>query len=145
MATTRTTPGFSTQEKAAMKERANELKARARASDGEADVLAKIAAMPPEDQALATRFHELVHDVAPDLTPRTWYGMPAYATPGASGSIICFFQGAAKMATRFSTIGFSDAAALDDATMWPTSFALLEWTADNEQRLRALVARAAGA
>jgi uncharacterized protein YdhG (YjbR/CyaY superfamily) len=132
MATKKTTDGFSAEEKAAMKERANELKAQAKDADGEADVLAKIAEMPPEDRSLATHFHELVHDVAPDLTPRTWYGMPAYATPGKSGKIICFFQSAAKMKTRFNTIGFSDSAALDNATMWPTSFAVLEWNAGNE-------------
>lgn len=142
MATKRTTGAFSAEEKAAVKERADELKAQARGSDGEAEVLAKIAEMPPEDRSLATHFHELVHDVAPDLTPRTWYGMPAYATPGKSGKIICFFQSAAKMKTRFNTIGFSDSAALDNATMWPTSFAVLEWNAGNEKQLRALVKKA---
>ncbi len=139
---TKTTDGFSAEEKAAMKERANELKAQAKGADGEAEVLAKIAEMPPQDRSLATHFHELVHDVAPDLTPRTWYGMPAYATPGKSGKIICFFQSAAKMKTRFNTIGFSDSAALDNATMWPTSFAVLEWKAGNEEQLRALVKKA---
>ena len=142
MATKKTTDGFSAEEKAAMKERADELKAQAKGSDSEADVLAKIAEMPPEDRSLATHFHELVHDVAPDLTPRTWYGMPAYATPGKSGKIICFYQSAAKMKTRFNTIGFSDSAALDNATMWPTSFAVLEWNAGNEKQLRALVKKA---
>lgn len=138
----KTTDGFSAEEKAAVKERADELKAQAKGSDGEAEVLAKIAEMPPEDRSLATHFHELVHDVAPDLTPRTWYGMPAYATPGKSGKIICFFQSAAKMKTKFNTIGFSDSAALDNATMWPTSFAVLEWNTGNEKQLRALVKKA---
>lgn len=142
MATTKTTDGFSAEEKAAMKQRADELKAQAKGADGEAEVLAKIAEMPPQDRSLATHFHELVHDVAPDLSPRTWYGMPAYATPGKSGKIICFFQSAAKMKTRFNTIGFSDSAALDNATMWPTSFAVLEWNEGNEKQLRALVKKA---
>lgn len=142
MTTQRTTDGFSAEEKAAMKERAKELKAQAKNSDGEADVLAKIAEMPQADRTLATRFHALVHDAAPGLIPRTWYGMPAYATPGKGGRIICFFQSAAKLKTRFNTIGFSDSAALDDGTMWPTSFAVIEWNAGNEQELRALVTRA---
>lgn len=142
MATKKSTGGFSAQEKTAMKQRADELKAQAKGADGKADVLAKIAEMPPQDRSLATHFHELVHEVAPDLTPRTWYGMPAYATPGKSGKIICFFQSAAKMKTRFSTIGFSDSAALDNATMWPTSFAVLEWNAFNDNEFRALVKKA---
>jgi uncharacterized protein YdhG (YjbR/CyaY superfamily) len=142
MATKTTTEGFSALEKAAMKERAQELKAAAAGAEGEAAVLAKIAEMPGVDRTLAENFHALVGAVAPDLAPRTWYGMPAYARPGKNGKIICFFQSADKMKTRFNTIGFSDAAALDEGSMWATSFALLEWTADNEERLRALVKNA---
>jgi len=142
MATKTTTEGFSAQEKAAMKERAQELKAAATGAEGEAAVLAKIAEMPAPDRALAESFHALVHAVAPDLAARTWYGMPAYARPDKNGKIICFFQSADKMKTRFNTIGFSDAAALDEGSMWATSFAILDWTAGNEERLRALVRNA---
>lgn len=137
MATTK--DGFSAAEKAAMKERSAELKAPATDPDGEADVLAKIAEMPAEDQGLAAKFHELVREVAPELAPRTWYGMPAYAMPGRSGKVICFFQSATKLKTRYNTIGFSDTAALDEGSMWATSFAVLSWNAANEPQLRDLV------
>jgi len=142
MATTTKSRCFSAPEKKAMRDRAKELKAQASGSDGEADVLAKIDEMPDEDKALATSFHQLVHGVAPDLVPRTWYGMPAYATPGRDGRVVCFFQGAAKMKTRYNSIGFSDTACLDEGSMWPTSFALLRWNASNEKQLRALVRKA---
>lgn len=125
-----------------MQDRANELRAQASGSDGEADVLAKIAEMPDEDKALATNFHQLVRAVAPNLVPRTWYGMPAYATPGRDGKVVCIFQGAAKMRARYNTIGFSDTASMDERSMWPTSFAPLRWNAVNAERLRTLVKRA---
>lgn len=125
-----------------MKDRAKELKAQASGSDGEADVLAKIDQMPGEDKALATCLHQLVHEVAPGLVPRTWYGMPAYATSGRSGKVVCFFQSAKKMKTRYNTVGFSDAASLDDGSMWPTSFSLLRWDSTVEKKLRALVKKA---
>lgn len=140
----KTTPSgqFSAEEKAAMKDRARELKSTAGHSDGEADVLAAIKEMPDEDKAVATHFHQLVAEVAPDLVPRTWYGMPAYATPGKSGKVICFFQGATKMKTRYNTIGFSDTATLDEGSMWPTAFALQAWNATNNKKLSALVKKA---
>ena len=125
-----------------MRDRAKELKARASESDGAAHVLAKIDEMPDEDKTLATSFHQLVQEVAPNLVPRTWYGMPAYATSGRSGTVVCFFQSAEKMRTRYNTVGFSDAAFLDDGSMWPTSFALLRWNSTIENKLRALVKRA---
>ncbi len=133
---------FSADEKKAMRDRAKELKAQAGGSDGGADVLATIDAMPDEDGALAISFHQLVHDVAPDLVPRTWYGMPAYAAPGRDGKVVCFFQGATRMKTRYSSIGFSDTARLDEGSMWPTSFALLRCNASNEKRLSTLVGKA---
>jgi len=144
MATTTKSDRFSAEEKEAMRDRAKELKAQASGSDGAAEVLAKIDEMPDEDKTLATSFHQLVHDVAPDLVPRTWYGMPAYATPGRDGKVVCFFQSAGKMRTRYNTIGFSDTASLDEGSMWPTSFALLRWNAINEKQLRALVKNAVG-
>ncbi|MEP7332773.1 MAG: DUF1801 domain-containing protein [Terracoccus sp.] len=130
---------FSTEEKSAMKERAAEVKAAANGGDGEAAVLTKIAAMSTDDRALASRFHELVREVAPDLVPRTWYGMPAYATPGKSGKVICFFQDAGKFKARYATVGFSDTAALDEGSMWATAFAVKEWTDTTATRLRSLV------
>lgn len=144
MATTTKSDRFSAEEKDAMRDRAKELKAQASGSDGEAEVLAKIDEMPDEDKSLATSFHQLVQNVAPDLVPRTWYGMPAYATPGRDGKVVCFFQSAEKMRTRYNTIGFSDTASLDEGSMWPTSFALLRWNALNEKQLRALVKDAVG-
>lgn len=142
MTNTTKSGGFSAEESAAMKDRAKELKAQPGGSDGEADVLAKIDEMPDEDKALATHLHRLVHEVAPDLEARTWYGMPAYATPGKSGKVVCFFQSAGKMSTRYNVIGFSDTARLDDGAMWPTSFALLKWNPTVEKQLRALIGKA---
>ncbi|HEY8301434.1 MAG TPA: DUF1801 domain-containing protein [Jatrophihabitans sp.] len=135
--------GFTAEERAAMNDRAQENR-RARTaskSDGTADLLAKIAEMPTHDRELAERLHALVTDVAPELTCRTWYGMPAYAK---DGDVVCFFQSAAKFKSRYATLGFSDKAALDDGAIWPTYFALAEWTPAVEKQLRALVAKAFG-
>ena len=135
--------GFSAQEKAAMRERAKELKAQAKAAQqrevGEADVLAKIADMPESDQRLARRIHELVSTHAPALWPRTWYGMPAYTK---EGKVLCFFQSGAKFESRYCTLGFTDAARLDDGQMWATSFALVELDVATEAQIVALLARA---
>ncbi len=134
--------GFSAEERAAMKERAAELKAqRGKRSrqDGEAEVLAKIAAMKEPDRAMAKRVHEIVTASAPDLTPKTWYGMPAYAR---SDKIVCFFQESGKFKARYSTLGFSDQANLDDGSMWPTSFALKTLNPDAEKKIAALVKKA---
>ena len=133
---------FSAEERAAMKERAQELKAAARRgpragkADGENDVLAKIAEMPEPDRAMATRLHAIVKASAPALSPRTWYGMPAYAI---DGKVVCFFQSAQKFKTRYATFGFSDKANLDEGSMWPTAFALKELTVAEEERITALV------
>ena len=132
--------GFTAEEKAAMKERARELKAEKSKADGESDVLAKIAEMPKADRAMATRIHKIVKASAPDLTPRTWYGMPAYAK---DGKVVCFFQSAAKFKSRYATFGFNDSANLDKGAMWPTSFALKELTAAEEKKIGALVKKAA--
>ena len=144
----KTSVGFTDEERAAMKERARELKAekarrgpRAAKADGEADVLAKIAEMPGPDRVMAERLHAIVKANAPDLSPRTWYGMPAYAR---DGKIVCFFQSADKFKARYATFGFNDAANLDEGTMWPTSFALKELSAADEARLAALVKKAVG-
>jgi uncharacterized protein YdhG (YjbR/CyaY superfamily) len=135
--------GFTDDERAAMKERARELKAEARRGknkeDGERDVLAKIAEMPGPDRALAERLHAIVNVNAPDLSPKTWYGMPAYAR---DGKVVCFFQSAQKFKSRYATLGFSDAANLDEGAVWPTSFALKELTAADEARIAALVKKA---
>ncbi len=135
--------GFTAEERAAMKERAQELKAEARANkskaDGERDVLAKIAEMPEPDRALAERVHAIVKASAPALSPRTWYGMPAYAK---DGKVLCFFQNASKFKSRYATFGFSDEANLDKGAMWPTSFALKELTAADEAKIAALVKKA---
>ncbi len=137
--------GFTDEEKAAMKERARELKAAARRgpragkADGEADVLAKIAEMPEPDRAMAERIHAIVGASAPALSPRTWYGMPAYAI---DGKVVCFFKSAQKFKTRYATLGFSDRASLDDGAMWPTDFAVKELTAAEEARIAALVKKA---
>jgi uncharacterized protein YdhG (YjbR/CyaY superfamily) len=134
--------GFTAEERAAMRERAQELKTAARRgtragkADGERDVLAKIAEMPEPDRSMAERLHALVKASAPELAPRTWYGMPAYAK---DGKVVCFFQSAHKFKSRYSTFGFSDQANLDDGAMWPTSFALQQLTAAEEQRIGALV------
>jgi len=130
-----------------MKERAQELKAEARRgqgadkTEGESAVLAKIAALPPADRALAERVHAIIMANAPGLTPRTWYGMPAY---GRDGNVVCFFQSAQKFKTRFATLGFSDKANLDEGQMWPTAFALKELTAADEAKIGALVKKAVG-
>ena len=132
-------PGFTTEERAAMKERARELKAEAQKADGENAVLAKIAEMPEPDRSMAERVHAIIKASAPVLSPKTWYGMPAYAK---DGKVVCFFQGADKFKSRYATFGFSDDANLDDGAIWPTSFALTELTAACETKIRALVKKA---
>ena len=129
--------GFTAEEKAAMKARARELKDK---TDGESAVRASIAAMSPQDRAIAKRLHELITAAAPGLSPKTWYGMPAYAK---DGKVVCFFQAARKFNTRYATFGFNDAANLDDGAMWPIAFALTELTAADEARIGALGKRAA--
>ena len=135
--------GFTDEERAAMKERARELKAEARANkkkaEGESDLLAKIAEMQEPDRAMAERLHEIVKASAPALSPKTWYGMPAYAK---DGKVVCFFQSAQKFNSRYATFSFSDKANLDEGAMWPTSFALKELTATEEAKISALVKRA---
>jgi uncharacterized protein YdhG (YjbR/CyaY superfamily) len=132
--------GFTDEERAAMKERAQELKrSRGGKADGESDVLAKIAEMGKADRAMAKRLHAIIKASAPELTPRTWYGMPAYAK---DGNVLCFFQSAEKFKARYATLGFSDKANLDDGAMWPTSFALKELTDAEEARIAALVKQA---
>ena len=144
-ASDKTYEGFTDEERAAMKDRARELKASARRGpgaakqDGESDVLAKIAEMPEPDRAMAERLHAIVKASAPALVPRLWYGMPAYAK---DGKVVCFFQSAQKFKTRYATLGFSDQANLDDGPMWPTYFALAELTATAEARIGALVEKA---
>jgi uncharacterized protein YdhG (YjbR/CyaY superfamily) len=127
--------GFTAEEKAAMKERARELKS----SNDESDVLAKIAEMSPADRKMAKRLHALIKATAPDLAPRTWYGMPAYAK---DGKVVCFFQNAGKFKARYSTLGFSDNASLDNGDMWPTSFALKQLGEAEEKKIAALVKKA---
>ena len=143
--TQKSAKGFTDEERAAMKERAQELKAEARAhkdkADGEGDVLAKIAAMQGPDRAMAERLHAIMKASAPALSPKTWYGMPSYAK---DGKVVCFFQSAQKFNSRYATFGFSDEANLDEGAMWPTSFALKELTAAEEERIAALVKKAAG-
>ena len=131
--------GFTPEEKAAMRERAQELKAEARKADGESALLAKVAEMPKADRVLAERIHAIVKTTAPDLSPKTWYGMPAYAR---DGKVVCFFQSAEKFNSRYATFGFSDQANLDKGAMWPTSFALKELTAGDEAKIAALVKQA---
>src|SRR6266545_632554 len=141
----KTSGTFSDEERAAMKERAQELKAAARRgpradkADGESAVLAKIAEMPEPDRALGERLHAVIKASAPALSPRLWYGMPAYAK---DGKVVCFFQSAQKFNTRYATFGFSDQANLDEGAMWPTAFALTELTAADEARIGALVKKA---
>ena len=136
---------FTDEERDAMRERSRELKAeagkgrRGGKADGERDVLAKIAEMPESDRVLAERLHAIVKASAPGLSPKTWYGMPAYAS---DGKVVCFFQSAAKFKSRYATLGFSDQANLDDGTMWPTSFALTSLTAAEERKIAALLNRA---
>ncbi|HSK81912.1 MAG TPA: DUF1801 domain-containing protein [Rubrobacter sp.] len=134
--------GFTAEERAAMRERAKEQKAEAQKADGERAVLAKIAEMPETDRAMAERLHEIVKASAPELSPKTWYGMPAYANK--DGKVVCFFQSAQKFNARYATFGFSDKANLDEGAMWPTSFALKELGAAEEAKIGALVKRAAG-
>jgi uncharacterized protein YdhG (YjbR/CyaY superfamily) len=135
--------GFTGEERAAMKARAQELKAEARANknkaDGENDVLAAIAAMPEPDRAIAKRLHEIIKTSVPALSPKTWYGMPAYAR---DGKVVCFFQSAQKFKTRYASLGFSDAANLDEGALWPVAFALKELTAATEARIVELVKKA---
>jgi uncharacterized protein YdhG (YjbR/CyaY superfamily) len=134
--------GFTDEERAAMQERARELKAesrRGRGADGERDLLAKIAEMPEPDRAMAERLHAIIKASAPSLSPKTWYGMPAYAR---EGKVLCFFQSADKFKARYATFGFNDDAHLDEGSMWPTSFALKEITAAEEAQIAALVKKA---
>ncbi|MDQ3880948.1 MAG: DUF1801 domain-containing protein [Chloroflexota bacterium] len=136
---------FSEEERAAMKERARELKAetrgagRADKADGESEVVAKLAEMPEPDRVMGERIHAIVKATAPDLVPRTWYGMPAYAK---NGKVVCYFTPASKFKSRYATFGFNDDANLDDGTMWPTSFALTELSKADESRIAALVKKA---
>jgi uncharacterized protein YdhG (YjbR/CyaY superfamily) len=147
MAERKASKGFTDDERAAMRERAQEVKSAARRgsrgakADGESDVLAAIAAMPEHDRAIAERLHAIIKASAPGLSPRTWYGMPAYAK---DGKVVCFFQSGHKFKTRYATLGFSDKANLDDGAMWPNAFALKELTAAEEARISALVKRALG-
>jgi uncharacterized protein YdhG (YjbR/CyaY superfamily) len=144
----KTYDGFEDEERAAMKERAQELKAAARRgsrgakADGESDVLQKIAEMPEPDRAIAERLHAIIKAAAPELSPKTWYGMPAYAKDGKDGKVVCFFQSSQKFKTRYSTFGFNDLANLDDGTMWPTAFALTKLTAADEATISTLVKKA---
>ena len=137
--TTGKSKGFTKEERAAMRERARELKAASGKADGEAAVLAKIAEMPRADRFIAERLHALIKATAPHLSPRTWYGMPAYAK---DGNVVCFFKSADKFKSRYATLGFSDKANLDDGRMWPTDFALRELTTAEEARIAALVKKA---
>jgi uncharacterized protein YdhG (YjbR/CyaY superfamily) len=142
---TKTSRGFTAEERAAMKERAKELKAEARANKdraaGEKDVLEKITQMPEPDRSMAKRVHALVTASAPALSPKTWYGMPAYAK---DGKVVCFFQAASKFGARYATLGFNDTATLDQGVMWPVVFALKELTAAEEAKITKLVKKAAG-
>ena len=131
--------GFTDEERAAMKARAQELKAAENKAEGEKAVSEAIAAMTESDRAMAERLHAIIIASAPALTPRTWYGMPAYAR---DGKIVCFFQSAEKFKTRYATLGFMHEATLDDGAMWPTAFALKEITADEESKISALVKKA---
>ena len=130
--------GFTEEERAAMKERAKEAK-RSGSADGESDVLGKIAEMQKSDRVIAERLHAIIKETAPDLSPRTWYGMPAYAK---DGNVLCYFQSAAKFKSRYATLGFSDKANLDDGAIWPTVYAVKELTADVEKRIVKLVKQA---
>jgi uncharacterized protein YdhG (YjbR/CyaY superfamily) len=131
--------GFTTDERAAMKERAKELKAEAAKADGEETLLAAIAKMPGSDRAMAKRLHTIIKDSAPGLSPKTWYGMPAYAK---DGKVVCFFRGADKFKERYAMFGFNDSANLDKGAMWPVAFALTELTAADEKKIAALVKKA---
>ena len=138
----KTVDGFTDDERAAMKERVRELKRGADKADGESEVLAKIAAMQGSDRTMAERIHAIVKASAPTLSPKTWYGMPAYAD--ADGKVVCFFQDARKFKARYATLGFSDQAKLDDGAWWPTSYALTKLTAADEAKIAALVKKAVG-
>ena len=142
-ATNKKSKGFADEERAAMRERAKELKAEERANknraEGESDVLAAIAAMQEPDRSMAKRLHAIIKASAPVLSPKTWYGMPAYAK---EGKVVCFFQSAKKLSTRYATLGFSDEANLDEGALWPTSFAIKELSATEEARISALVKKA---
>jgi uncharacterized protein YdhG (YjbR/CyaY superfamily) len=131
--------GFTAEEKAAMKDRVKELKRDAQKADGDSEVVATIAGMPQEDRVIAERLHTLIKGVAPELVPRTWYGMPAYSK---DDKVVCFFQGAYKFKARYATLGFSDQAHLDEGSMWPSTFALTKLTAADETRIKALVKKA---
>ena len=139
--TTETTEGFTAAERAAIKDRAKEVRAKGKKADGLNDLLEKVAEMEDADRAMAERVHVLVKDAAPELEPKTWYGMPAYAK---DGKVVLFFKPAAKFKNRYSTLGFSDAAALDDGPMWPAEFALARLTRAAEEQITALVTRAIG-
>ena len=139
-ATGKPSKGFTAEERAAMKERAKELKAEAEKADGESALLAKIAEMPEPDRSMGERLHAIIKASAPDLLPKTWYGMPAYAN--TDGKVVCFFQSAHRFKARYATFGFNDAAHLDEGAMWPTSFALKELTAAEEAKISALVKKA---
>jgi hypothetical protein len=147
MAERKASKAFTDDERAAMKERAQEAKvaarrgSRATKADGESDVMAKIAEMPKHDRDIAKRLHAIIKAAAPDLSPKTWYGMPAYAK---DGKIVCFFQSGHRFKTRYATLGFSDKANLDDGDMWPSAFALKQLTAAEEARISALVKKAIG-
>jgi len=147
MAERKASKAFTDDERAAMKERAQEAKvaarrgSRATKADGESDVMAKIAEMPKHDRDIAKRLHAIIKAAAPDLSPKTWYGMPAYAK---DGKVVCFFQSGHRFKTRYATLGFSDKANLDDGDMWPSAFALKQLTAAEEARISALVKKAIG-
>jgi uncharacterized protein YdhG (YjbR/CyaY superfamily) len=138
-ATNKRYEGFTAEEKAAMQDRVQEMKVAAQKADGESEVLAKIAELPATDRAMAKRLHAVIKASAPALSPKTWYGMPAYAK---DGKIVCFFQSAQKFKTRYATLGFNDAARLDEGNMWPTAFALMKLTPADEARIGALVKKA---
>lgn len=140
-ATDKTAPAFTVEERAAMKERAKELKADAEKADWERDLQAKIAEMPEPDRVMAERIHAVVTATAPHLTPKTWYGMPAYAR---DGKLVCFFKPADKFKSRYATFGFEEAALLDEGSMWATSWALTKLTTADEKRIAELVKKAAG-
>ncbi len=143
--TTKKSKGFTDEERAAMRERAKELRGEVRAKKdraaGESDLLAKVSEMKGSDRAMAKRIHEIVKATAPDLFPKTWYGMPAYAND--DGKVVCFFQSAAKFKARYATVGFNDSAKLDDGDMWPTAFALKKLSPTGEKKIAALVKKAA--
>jgi uncharacterized protein YdhG (YjbR/CyaY superfamily) len=139
-ATKKKSTGLTAEERAAAKERARELKAEARREDGEKRLLEKVAEMPKPDRVMAERIHEIVTAGAPGLSPKTWYGMPAYAND--DDKVVCFFQSADKFKSRYATLGFNDAANLDDGAMWPTTYALVKLTAAEEKKIAALVKKA---